>query len=81
MWLAARNRAVQRRYWELLGDNGWPQTTLVEPAVGVDAIVAVDVADGRALVDQDALSASLEGAAARLLGDLETFFDRYDPAF
>ncbi|MDZ4179917.1 MAG: hypothetical protein U1E29_11920 [Coriobacteriia bacterium] len=80
VWLAARNRVVQRRYWELLRDNGWPPVTLVEPAVGVDAIVVVDVADGLALVDQDALSASIESAAATLLGDLERFFDRYDPA-
>lgn len=80
VWLAGRNRAVQRRYWELLRDNGWPTATLVEPAVGVDAIVVADVADGLALVDQEALSASIERAVASLLGDLEHFFDRHDPA-
>ena len=80
VWLAARNRAVQRRYWELLRDAGWPPATLVEPAPGVDAIVAVDVADGLDLDDQDTLSALLEHAVVTLLGDLERFFDRHDPA-
>jgi len=80
VWLAARNRAVQRHYWELLRDTGWSHATLVEPAVGVDAIVAIDVAEGLALVDQEALTASIVDAAATLLGDLERFFDRHDPA-
>ncbi len=80
VWLAARNRATQRRYWELLRDNGWPAATLVEPAVGVDAIVAVDVADGLALDDQDALTDSLERAAMSLLDDMERFLASHDTA-
>lgn len=80
VWLAARNRATQRRYWELLRDNGWPAATLVEPAVGVDAIVSVDVADGLALDDQDALTDSLERAAMSLLDDLERFLASHDTA-
>lgn len=80
VWLAARNRVVQRQYWELLRDNGWPPASLVEPAAGVDAIVVADVADGLALVDQGALSDAIEGAAVSLLGDLERFFDRRHPA-
>jgi len=80
VWLAARNRTVQRRYWELLRDNGWPFATLVEPAAGVDAIVAVHVADAFALDDPDPLTASLEGAVLTLLGDVERFLDSLDPA-
>lgn len=79
VWLAARNRTVQRRYWGLLRDNGWPSESLVEPAVGVDAIVAVDVADGLSLDDAEALTASLMHAAEALLDDLERFLDVHDP--
>lgn len=80
VWLAARNRATQRRYWEMLRDNGWPATTLVEPAVGVDAIVAVEVADGLALDDEEALTASLEQAVTTLLADVDRFPGALGPA-
>jgi hypothetical protein len=78
VWLAARNRAVQKRCWELLRSQGWPQKSLVEPAVGVDAIVALDVADGLALDDPDALTAALERAVETLLADLEQFLGQHD---
>ncbi len=80
VWLAARNRTVQRRYWELLRDNGWPAATLVEPAPGVDAIVAVQVADALALDDPEPLTASLEAAVVTLLADVEPFLDALGPA-
>ncbi len=79
VWLAARNRTVQMRYWQLLSNGGWPSTSLVEPAVGVDAIVVLDVADGVDLEDSDALTASLTSATKALLTDLERFFDDHDP--
>jgi len=78
VWLAARNRTIQRRYWQLLRDGGWPSASLVEPAVGVDAIVMLDVADGVDLEDPDMLTVSLKGAVKTLLGDLERFFDDTD---
>ena len=46
VWLAARNRKVQRRYWELFRDSGWSKYRLVEPAIGVDAIVEQPVGSG-----------------------------------
>jgi hypothetical protein len=79
LWLAARNRAVQRRYWELLRDRGWTPDSLVEPAAGVDAIVSVDVADGLELADPDALTESLERAVAALLDEVDRFLERHDP--
>jgi hypothetical protein len=79
VWLAARNRRVQRHYWRLLRDHGWPSQSLVEPAAGVDAIVSRDVADGLALDDPDLLTAAVEQAVLPLLQDLERFFDLHDP--
>ena len=80
VWLAARNRTVQRRYWELMRDSGWPAATLVEPAAGVDAIVAVHVADAFALDEPEPLTASLEGAVITLLADVKRFLDALGPA-
>jgi hypothetical protein len=78
VWLAARNRAVQKRYWELLKSQGWSQELLVEAAVGVDAIVALDVADGLALDEPHALTAALGRAVDTLLTDLERFLGQHD---
>jgi hypothetical protein len=74
VWLAARNRAVQRRYWELFKGGGWTDFRLVEPAVGVDAIVASVVADGASLIDPESLTIELETAVLALLAVLEDFF-------
>lgn len=78
VWLAARNRAVQKRYWELLRDSGWSKHRLVEPAVGVDAIVARFVAEAAALNEPESLSARIEEAASELLGDLERLLAEHD---
>lgn len=77
VWLAARNRKVQRRYWELLRESGWSNGLLVEPATGVDAIVEYDVAGALALADPDELTALIERSVGTLLGDLEGFFSTH----
>ncbi len=79
VWLAARNRGVQRQYWELLRESGWSEYRVFEPAVGVDAIVEHDVASGFALDDPQALTVQIEEAVAALLDDLEQFLAIHDP--
>lgn len=79
VWLAARNRDVQRRYWELLAAHGWPAGSLVEPAVGVDAIVRADVCDGLGLDDTDSLTASFERVTLQLHDELLRFLELHDP--
>ena len=79
IWLAARNRPLQRRYWKLLGDNGWTRHRLVEPAAGIDAIVRLEVADAFALEEPEGLSSRMEAATQALLDDLAPFLDTHDP--
>jgi len=79
IWLAARNRPLQRRYRRLLSDNGWSKHRLVEPAVGIDAIVRVEVTDALALEETEALTVRIEAAAQALLDDLGCFLDTHDP--
>ena len=79
IWLAARNRPVQRRYWELLNEGGWTKHRLVEPAVGVDAIAVSEVADGGSLTDPESLTIELDAAVWSLLSDLEDFLSVHDP--
>jgi hypothetical protein len=78
VWLAARNRALQRRYWQLLRDSGWHGHRLVEPAVGVDAIVASDVAAASALALPDELTSRIEAAAQALSNELAVFLEAHD---
>ncbi len=78
VWLAARNRAVQKRYWKLLDETGWSGSRLVKPAPGVDAIVVAEVASADALLDPDSLSLSIEAVAGRLVADLEGFLAVHD---
>lgn len=78
VWLAARNRQVQRQCWQLLRDNGWSSHRLIEPAVGIDAIVEVDIAGALALEDAGALTVRIEAAAEALMNDLDAFFAAHD---
>ena len=78
VWLAARNRTLQRRYWQLLCDGGWSAHRLVEPAAGVDAIVVREAAAAVDLVAPDALTSRIEAAAQELLNDLVAFLEAHD---
>lgn len=78
VWLAARNRALQRRYWQLLRDCGWSGDRLVEPAAGVDAIIEHDVASASELADPESLTVRIEAAAGELLDELVAFLDVHD---
>jgi hypothetical protein len=79
VWLAARNRTLQRRYWQLLRDNGWSKHRLVEPAAGIDAIVECDVAGAAELETPELLTSRLEASAQALTDDLIAFLEVYDP--
>jgi len=79
VWLAARNRALQRRYWELLKENGWSKHHLVEPAAGIDAIVECPVAGAAELETPDLLTSRIETSAQALLEDVVAFLDVHEP--
>jgi hypothetical protein len=78
VWLAARNRTVQRQYWGLFKDSGWSEYRLVEPAPGIDAIVEHDVASGFERDDPEALTSRIDAALATFVGDLERFLATHD---
>ena len=78
VWLAARNRAVQRKYFALLGDNGWDAYPLVEPASGVDAITVADVASGLEIQAEEELTQKVRAAVAAFTSDLERFLNAHD---
>lgn len=72
-WLAARNRQVQRQYWELFKDSQWPEYRVVTPAKGIDSILECDLVTDFDLDDPDALTASIEKATVTFIDDIERF--------
>jgi len=79
VWLAARNRTLQRRYWRLLLDAGWSKHRLVEPGAGIDAIVVDEVATGFELEEPLQLTSRIMAASTALLAELEGFLADHDP--
>lgn len=79
VWLAARNRKVQRRYWQLFSESDWSAYRVVEPSVGVDAIVVHDIAGDFDLEDPGGLTGQVEAAVTAFLIDVEGFLSAYDP--
>jgi len=78
-WLAARNRKVQRQYWELFRDSPWDEYRVVEPAPGIDAIVECDLASDFDLGDPDTLTSGIETATAAFIDDIERFLAQHEP--
>jgi len=78
VWLAARNRTLQRQHWERMRSHTWPSCKVVSPAPGVDAILECDVADGEGLVDRDALTDAIRSSVSALIGDVEAFLGERD---
>lgn len=77
-WLAAGNRQVQQRYWELASERHWEGCRVVAPGKGVDAIVACELAEGFDLDDREALTARIERRAAEFVAAVEDFLAEHD---
>ena len=75
-WLAATNRQVQRKYWELLRDARWAEYRVVTPAPGVDAIIECDLADEFDVRHLDALTGEIENKAVKFTNDMERVLSR-----
>jgi len=79
VWLAARNRQLQRRYWELLLDAGYEKHRLVKPGMGVDAIVEAVLAADYSLDAADRLTAEIVEGVAVFERGIVAFLDEVDP--
>jgi hypothetical protein len=78
VWLAARNRQLQRRYWELLLAASYKKHPLVEPGMGIDAIVEAVLAEEYALDAEDDLTARIVEGVAIFERDIVEFLDEAD---
>jgi hypothetical protein len=70
-WLAATNRQVQWKYWEMFRDTRWAAYRVVAPASGVDSIIECDLADEFDIGDLDTLTSEIEKKATKFKKDVE----------
>lgn len=78
VWLAARNRQVQRRYWKLLVDTGYKKYPLVEPTAGVDAIVQATLVKDYSLEAEDKLTKRIIEGVTAFECDISAFLAEVD---
>jgi hypothetical protein len=78
VWLAARNRKMQRRYWELFLNTGYTKHRLIEPAVGIDAIVTAALAADYPVQDEDRLTAHIVQGVMAFERDIVSFLSEVD---
>jgi hypothetical protein len=76
-WLAARNRKIQRQYYELFKDSHWNEYRVIPPAQGVDSMIECDLAKGLDFSNPDALTSRIENDAAVFIADIEAFLSRH----
>jgi hypothetical protein len=76
-WLAARNRKVQRQYWELFKDSHWAEYRVVTPAGGIDSIIECDLTKDFDLSDPDTLTSRIDNVTTAFIDNIERFlFER-----
>lgn len=78
IWLAARNRQLQRHYWELFSKYSYNQHPLIQPAVAVDAIVSEVLAAGCSFQDRDGLAARIAAGVRSFQRDIVAFLTEVD---
>ena len=78
VWLAARNRQLQRRYWELFSDGGYKKHLLAKPAVGIDAIVEAALATDCSFEAEDNLTAQIVEGVKAFERDITAFLGEVD---
>ena len=78
VWLAARNRKVQRQYWELLSDAGYRKHPLIEPAVGIDAIATTVLATDYSMEAENSLTKKIVKGVEVFESDIVSFLNDVD---
>jgi hypothetical protein len=80
VWLAARNRQLQRRYWELLHAADYKKHPLVEPGRGIDAIMEAVLAENCSWDTEDQLTTQIVEGVKIFERDIVTFLSKVDPS-
>ena len=72
-WLAAVNKQVQAKDWQLIKDSGWEQYCLVPSLEGQDAIIECVLVEEPDFSDLDMLTKQIETGSLKFIADVESF--------
>lgn len=77
IWLAASNKQIQQKYWELIKESGWNKYHLVPTTQGFDSIIEHTLVDNPDFSDLDALTQEIEKATLKFIKDVESFLSKH----
>ena len=77
VWLAAANKQVQAKYWELIKESGWDKYRLVPTVKGYDSIIEDVLVEEPDFNDLDALTEQIERGTLEFIGDVESFLAQH----
>jgi len=72
-WLAARNRKIHQKYWELFKDSQWDQYKIITPGAGIDAIVEYGLASNFDISQSDILTSTITKNLTKFIEDMVGF--------
>lgn len=75
-WLSARNRKIQRQYWEIFKERPCADYRVITPAEGIDSIIECDLAKDFDLSDPEALASTIENGTAKFVETVEKYLSR-----
>ena len=77
-WLAAANKDIQKKYWQVIKESGWDAYHLVPELKNSDSILENIAADQPDFDDPQALTGQIESRLSTFINDIQGFFG-YSP--
>ncbi|NLE04649.1 MAG: hypothetical protein GX638_07595 [Crenarchaeota archaeon] len=79
VWLAANNKSIQSKYWNLVKKNNWNKYRIVPSVKGADSIIEHVLVDNPDFADLDNLTNRIETGTLEFIKDVEDFLAKTEP--
>jgi len=73
LWLAATNKQVQKKTWQLMKDNQWDKYPLLDSLEGEDAILIAPLVKHPDFGDEQAMTKQIEAKTVQFIHAVEEF--------
>ena len=77
VWLGAKNKEVQAKYWDFFQQSGWDRYRLLSSIEGEDSILEHVLVDDPDFDDLDTLTEEIESGTLRFIKDIEGFLAKH----
>ncbi|MBN1265149.1 MAG: hypothetical protein JXA25_06635 [Anaerolineales bacterium] len=78
IWLAAKNKKVQTKYWNLIRESGWDKYDPAPKMAGYDHIISHILVGDPDFQNLDQLTAKIEKGTLEFISDVEWFLAQQD---